>query len=215
MGLEDEVKFYWECLGQKYQFDPTKKYLIYYPGCFCAPHRCHFNTINDFIYLPNANFFIHQGGREKRHGVPYHLSRKIWKIYIRELMPRDKTALLGRGRHQVSDLVFHDFTNQADTVVFIAGNEDYDPETMESYARNKKYKYFFRGLVEQGKEVVFLYLDRPSDGVSATKMSQALRDYRHVPYDDKVEFLRNFFPIGLSDKAVRYIIKKLERCDLR
>lgn len=214
-----QVQFYWECLGQHYNFDSNKQYLIYYPGCFCPPHRSHFNTINDFTNLQNAKFFIHQGGRERRHGVPYELSRKIWKIYVRELMPKDRFVVMGRKSHQnqVRDLCNHRFTREADTVVFIAGNENYDPEDMERYARYNKYKELFDGLGREGKEVVFLYLDRPTDGVSATKFSAAVREHSHLPYrsEDKYEKLRDYLPVGLSDKGVRYIIRKLEECDLR
>lgn len=213
------VQFYWESLGQNYNFVPNKKYLIYYPGCFCPPHRSHFNTIDDFTYLQNAKFFIHQGGREARHGVPYKLSRKIWKIYIKELMPSDKFALIGRKSHQdqIKDLCKHKFTQEADTVVFIAGNENYDPVEIEEHARNKKYKKRFEGLLKEGKEVVFLYLDRPTDGVSATKFSEALQKYSYLSYGSKQKSdkLRPYLPKGLSDKGVRYIIRKLEECDLK
>ena len=82
----DSVKFYWESLDQVYEFDPEKQYLIYFPGCFAPPHGNHFNTIADFTYLDNAKFFILQTGSEKRHGVPFELNNKIWRIYINELI---------------------------------------------------------------------------------------------------------------------------------
>ena len=217
--MNKEVQFYWESLGQHYNIDPNKKYLFYYPGCFCPPHRCHFNTINDFTYLSNAKFFIHQGGRQGRHGVPYDLTRKIWKIYIKELLPVDRYVLIGRRSHsnQVKDLCKHPFTQEADVIVFIAGNENYDPIEMERSVRDNKYKKRFDGLIGEGKEIVFLYLDRPTNGVSATKFSAAVKKYSYLPYRSKRKYekLSPFLPEGLSDKAVRYIIRKLSECDLK
>ena len=217
--MNKKVKFYWESLGQEYDFDPRKKYLIYYPGCFCCPHRSHFNTIANFTYLDNAKFFIHQGGNPRRHGIPYKLNRTIWEIYINELLPSDKFALVGRTTNtdQTSDLVNHKFTREADTVVFIAGNEDYDPDTKEKEARRKKYKNRFRGLLKSGKEVIFLYLDRPThspESVSATKFSNAVTKYKDLPEDKKYKKLRKYLPDGLSEKAIKYIIRKLDECDL-
>ena len=113
------VEFYWEKLGQEYEFDYDKKYLIYFRGCFYPPTRGHFNTINDFTYLDNAKFFIHQGGNERRHGVPFYLSHKIWRIYVKELMDHHKTVVLKRGRDQVSDMINHPFTQEADVVVLL------------------------------------------------------------------------------------------------
>ena len=213
--MNKEVQFYWEYLGQHYEFDSNKKYLIYYPGCFCPPTKGHFNKITKFTHLPNANFFIHQGGREARHGVPYDLSRKIWRIYIKELLPSDRFALVGRRSHhdQIYDLVNHKYTREADTVVFIAGNENYNLRKMETFARQKKYHDIFRGLMKKGKEIVFLYLNRPSNGISATKLSKVVRKYKYCK--DKQKKIRPYLPNGLSDKAVRYIISKLKKCNLK
>ena len=212
------VKFYWESRGEHYQFENNKRYLIYYRGCFCAPHRGHFNTIADFTYLPNANFFVHQGGNERRHGVPYKLSRKIWKIYIHELLPKDKFVLMGRGRHEEMDMADHPYTQEADVVVFIAGNENYDPAEKEYEDINHKYRDIFKKLLRRGKEIIFLYLDRPKQStLSATQLSKSIRSNRYYSSRDERKYknLRPFFPEKLSDKGIKYIVRKLEECNLR
>ena len=212
------VKFYWESRGEHYQFDSRKKYLIYYRGCFGPPHRGHFNTIADFVYLENANFFIHQGGNSRRHGVPYDLSRKIWKIYIKELLPKDKFFLMGRGSHEESDMVEHPYVKEAETIVFIAGNENYVPKDKELEDITIKYREIFNKLLRRKKEIVFLYLDRPQQSIlSATKLCQSIRNGDDIisRRDQKnIENLRNYFPEGLPDSAVRYIVRKLRYCDL-
>jgi hypothetical protein len=211
------VKFYWESLGEHYRFSPDKQYLIYYRGCFCPPHRGHFNTIADFTYLPNAKFFIHQGGRQKRHGVPYELSRKIWKIYINELLPSDRFILMGRGSNQANDMADHPFTQEADTIVFIAGNENYDPKEKEMEDRKYGYAEIFNKLLMRNKEIIFLYLDRPQQNIlSATQLSSNIQANRHYSFRDgrKYQILRPFFPENLSNASVRYITRKLEECDL-
>ena len=80
-------KIYWECNGDTYEIDPKKNYLIYFSGCFCPPHRGHLLMIEPFLKLPNVKFLISQIGDESRHGVSYRISRKIWKIFIHELIP--------------------------------------------------------------------------------------------------------------------------------
>ena len=204
--MTNRVKFYWESRGEYYQFNPRKKYLIYYRGCFGPPHRGHFNTIADFTYLQNAKFFIHQGGNSRRHGVPYDLSRKIWKIYIKELLPEDKFVLMGRGYHEEISMEDHHFVKESDTIVFIAGNENYNQREKEQEDLNIKYKEIFDKLLRRRKEIVFLYLDRPQQStLSATQLCKA------VKRGDSVD---NYFPEGLSNKGIRYIVKKLKECDL-
>lgn len=205
------VTFYWESLGQKYEFDPAKRYLIYFRGCFAPPTGAHYNTISDFTHLPNTKFFIHQGGNERRHGVPFELSRKIWRIYIKELMPADRTVLLKRTSDQVFDMVEHEYTQEADVIVFIAGNENYYPPTAENHDRRYKYREIFNALVSEGKEVILLYLDRPEGGVSATKFVEALKNNNTKDYG----YFRLYLPEKLSDKGVRYIVKKLKQCHLK
>ena len=213
-----DVTFYWESLGENYKFNPNKKYLIYYRGCFCPPHKGHFNTIADFTHLPNANFFVHQGGRERRHGVPYELSRKIWKIYIKELLPSDKFILMGRGRDQIKDMYRHKFTMESDIIVFIAGNENYDPNEKEYEDINEKYRDIFRELRRKNKEIVFLYLNRPKQGsLSATELSKAVLANKNLSRHDPEKYnkLKQYFPENLSDKGIKYIVRKLEECDLK
>jgi len=208
------VKFYWESKGEHYDFDPNKRYVIYFRGCFCCPTGAHFNTINAFTYLPNAKFIIHQGGSEKRHGVPYYLNRKIWKIYIKELMPRSKTVLLGRGKYKSSDIIRHPFVREADTIVFIAGNENYNPSETEYDDIHHKYQNSFREFSRK-KEVIFLYLDRPEKNtISATELCKAVIHNRNKSNETKYNNLRKYFPSNLSNRGFKYIIDKLEQCDL-
>jgi len=213
---QPKVKFYWESQREQYNFKPYKNYLFYYPGCFCPPHRGHFNTIADFKNLPNAKFIIHQGGSERRHGVPYELNKKIWRIYIKELLPADKFSLVKKSRDLAKDLEYHQFVREADTVVFIAGNESYDPSIHERYSSKIKYRKRFEKLVQMGKEIIFLFLDRPKlNTLSATKLIETVRRNRRSAYDSRTRsnIIRPFLPENLSDKGVRYISRKLEECD--
>lgn len=129
----------------------------------------------------------------------------------------DKFTVLGRGKYSRGDVMDHPWLREADTVVFIAGNEDYDPSETEEYDRSVKYRNVFSRLLRRDKEVVFLYLDRPKQGtLSATKFVETVRKNRSLPYRDERKYknLRRFLPEGLSERAVRYIVRKLEDCDL-
>ena len=116
-----------------YEFDENKNYLIYFRGGFCPPTKGHVSLVEKYIDLPNVKYFLHQIGDEKRHGVPYWLNRKIWKIYIHELFPKDKITLKKMG----SSLEVLDHIDNIDTVILIKGNEGMNEE--EEYKLKTRY----------------------------------------------------------------------------
>ena len=137
------------------------------------------------------------------------ISRKIWKIYIKELLDEDRFVLMGRGPHEEADMVEHPYVKEADTIVFIAGNENYVPKDKEMEDITIKYKEVFDKLLRRKKEIVFLYLDRPyQSSLSATKLCNDVKNGKDI------NVLRNYLPDGLPDKAIRYIVRKLKKCDL-
>ena len=70
-------------------------YCIYIQGCYCPPHRGHFETVKRFTDIgENINVIIHQVGSESRHGVPSYFNRKMWKLYIENLLPSHRIDLL-------------------------------------------------------------------------------------------------------------------------
>ncbi len=122
--------FYWESLGQEYPFDPSKKYLIYFKGCFCPPHRGHFDVVKDLMMKgKNIHTMIHQMGAESRHGVPKRLNREIWRLYINELLPADRVHLI--QYNSTLDILDLNFLKTFDTVVYIRGNEGYEVNATE------------------------------------------------------------------------------------
>lgn len=212
-------KFYWECRGQKFKYRQDKKYLVYFCGCFSPPHQGHFSVVDDAIsQAPGIKVFIHQIGDEARHGVPFQLSRRIFKTYIHRLLPQDRVDL--KPQISLSQLYNHRFLDDVDTVVIVRGNEQAVSATPEAIKRTEeKACAWFHNCIKiiqrRGKEVVFTYPERPLVGVlSATKFTEALIDCRHLDWGQKYPILSQFMPSSLPKGVARRIVTSLERCNL-
>ena len=211
------TKFYWESLGQRLEYDSRKKYLVYFCGCFSPPHRGHFSVVEEILQHPNTKVFIHQIGDEARHGVPFRLSQRIWNTYVHRLLPQERIAL--KPQISLSQLYEHIFLQEADTLVIVRGNEQ-STNNMNSIQRteNRASEWFrdcIKRLQRRGKEVVFIYPDRPLLTVlSATKFTEALITCKRYRWNEKYRRLRHFLPKNLSEGVARRIIESLEKCNL-
>jgi len=216
-----EADFYWEFKGEDYPFDPYKKYLIYFKGCYCMPHAGHYNTVKRFTDLIedgiNIRVMVHQMGSSRRHGVPYNLNRYIFQKYIDELLPSDRVHLV-KYRSGIHEILNLDFIDDIDTVIYIRGNEDYNVRKTE-----KKNRYAYQSIIKSlsRKEINmdFYYLERPHvHKLSATKFTRSLiktrRNCKKHGCDCKYRKLRYFLPDGLERDVSMKIIRKLQRCKL-
>ncbi len=207
------MSFYWECLGQKYPFRKDKTYLIYYRGCFCPPHRGHFNTVKEFTDIgSNVHVMVHQIGSSSRHGVARSLNRKIWKTYIEELLPVERTHLVKyRGKEDILDL---EILNKVDTVIYVRGNEGQDIDMTQKWDL-QNYASFMKKLSRRGISMDFVYLDRPLvEVLSATVLTKTLIQIRKKCRNKKCECrykqLRRFFPRGLRRQTILSLVAELE-----
>lgn len=185
-----------------YDFDADKKYLIYFRGNFGPATKGHFSLIEKFAHLDNVRFFIHQIG--ERHGVPYHVNRKIFKIYIQKYS--DKIVLEKMG----SSLDVLDHVEDIDRVIYLKGAETSEPLTQrDGKVILKRMRERYRPLISKLKRkdnipLDFLFIDRPEmNKISATKFTEALsRNSKH---------LRRFVPDHLTDEEFKYVINKLKK----
>ena len=199
----ENVCFYWECNGDIYNFDSEKNYLIYYVGGFSPPHRGHFSMIEPFLHLKNVKIVISQI-EHNRHGVSYKLNRKIWKFFLRELIPnhRNKVSLM---KHCCKiHILDHKFMDDTDTIIYVRGNENYDIDEVEK----KMFSNFSKVITELyciNKRIDFYYVERPyASSLSATRFIEAISKYRN-----KYEKLRYYLPYDLSNESVKYIIDNI------
>jgi hypothetical protein len=193
------VKFYYD----DYDFQKDKNYLIFYRGCFCPPSRGHFSLVERFSYLDNVKIYISQIGSEHRHGVPYELNRKIWKIYISKLLPKEKIIL--KKAYTTADVLTE--LKDIDVVIFLRGCED-ENERKKERQRLKKYSPLLKELKRRRVKADFLFIDRPEkDILSATKMVEAI-----INRDKNLRF---YFPENLEEKDFRYILRKLKEQKLK
>jgi hypothetical protein len=182
-----------------YDFDEDKNYLIYFRGNFGPPSKGHFSLVEKYCHFSNVKILISQIGGE-RHGVPYWLNRKIWKIYIKEMLPVKRIYL----KKLYSSLDVLDYIENVDTVIFLKGNETEDKEEKERDLK-ERYSHLFHKLRRRNIKLDYLIIDRPLLNVlSTTKFIENILKRRY-------ENLRFFVPDNLSDESFKYIIKKLKR----
>lgn len=206
-------KVYWENKGEIYKFSKDKNYLIYFKGCFCCPTRGHFDTIKRFLDLgTNIYVMVHQIGSEKRHGIPYFLNRKIWQIYIDELLPKERVYLI--PYHCIHDMLSEKILEDIDQVVWIRGDEN-----NEQQFNINIYKNIINELAERGIGMDFYYTSRPlAETLSASEFIHNLLKYKYrkniCHRSCQYERLEYFLPKGLSDKQINWIIYSLLKYDL-
>lgn len=208
MGSSD---FYWESDGDRYTFDPSKRYLVYFKGGFSPCHRGHFESVKRFTDIgPNVKVLINQM-ESNRHGIPYKFKKEIWRIYIKELLPRRQVYL--RTLSSAEEIL--DFVRRVDVVIYVRGDEGYDREDTKSTVLNRFYR-IIRSLKRQGKKMDFLYTARPlAATLSASKFVQALMENNFRSFKEKYDKLSYFLPDGLSIYSAKYIITELENYQLR
>ena len=149
------VGFYYE----DYKFLPDKRYIILYRGCFQVLHKGHYSLLEKYIHLPNVKYYISQMDRKKRHGVPYYFSRKIWKMYIDELVPEHKNKIILKEMKTSLDVL--DFVDDIDVVIFLRGGEEGEDLKQLEKDRAIKYEILISKLKRRGIKMDFLVIDRP------------------------------------------------------
>lgn len=158
--------------------------------------------IEQFLDLSNVKIVISQIGDETRHGVPYWLNRKIWKIFIRELVSHRRISLV-KHRH-ATDVLNHRFIHNADTVVYIRGNEGYNVQKVERKML-ENCRNLIGGLRGMNKSMDFYYVDRPDvEYLSATKFIEDI-----LRYGNNYRKLKRYLPSDLPREEIRYIIDRI------
>ncbi len=213
MNNKTKSTFYWECLDQNYPFNPHKKYLIYFKGCYCPPTRGHFDTVKRFTDMgSNIHVMIHQMGSQRRHGIPYHLNKEIWETYIEELLPQNQVYLIRyESSEEILELPNIDYF---DTVIYIRGNEHYNIKKTQRSNLNR-FRSIIRRLNRRNIRMDFYYLKRPdTKKLSATKFTKMLiRTKKRCRRDNcncKYKKLKFFIPTDLSEDSAMRIINDIQ-----
>ena len=197
------VEFYYD----NYNFEEGKNYLVLCRGCFCPPTKGHLSLVEAFIDRPNVKYFISQIGSEKRHGVPYYFSRKMWEIYINELLPEHKNKIILKKFKSTYDVL--DYVDNVDVLIFLRGNEDDEKKSKEK-ERIRNYGTLIKRLKRKGVSFDFLFLPRPLlNTLSTTKFVEGILAKKST------EELKFFLPKNLSTKTARKIIRKLRTFPLK
>ncbi len=188
-------RFIWENLGQHHNIDPKKRYLVYYQGMFAPPTRGHYEVVERFASYPNVEILIEQIGSKHRHGVPYRFNKKVWEIYIKELLPSKKIHLKNNDDFNISK-----YMKNVDVILIVRGNES--DITKDEKRHIEIYKDWIR---KYDVDIDFLFIDRNMiTGPSTSKFIKALLD----PMSSE-EDLRYFLPKGLSSKTIHNILNLL------
>lgn len=218
-------RFYWETRGERLVYEPHKRYLVYFCGCFAPPHKGHFSVVQEVLqHGSHVRAFVHQSGDERRHGVPYPVNRWIWKTYAKHLLAQDRVTIRHMGT--MDSFLSHRFVDHADTIVFMRGDETSDPRSQkhrhasEVEAKTlKRFKSAIAHLRSLGKQVVFVYSARPqaktlSASCFVRSLLQTKRDRHKRHMNTDLQNLGSFLPDGLPTSVSHTILTKLLHCDL-
>lgn len=207
------VNFFYE----DYPFEKGKNYLIYFRGNFGPPTKGHFSVVKAFIDNPNVYYLISQIGSERRHGVPYELSRKIWEEYIEYLLPKERILL--KKLDSSLDVLkaiksFKKYNNiEIDRVIFIRGIEW---EKYENRDKEKEMNKLYSRLIKKLKNIDigldFCFLSRNIDVISASKFVEALKEVEDSDIEKDILKLKTYLPEGLPNMVAYRIIKSISRC---
>ena len=149
------VNFYYD----EYKFEDDKKYLVLCRGNFSVVTLGHVSLVEAFINRPNVKYFISQIGSEKRHGVPYYFSRKMWKMYIDELFGEHKDKIILKKFKSTYDVL--EYVGNVDRVLFLRGTEQGDESKEKQKQRLRNYGTLIKKLKKKGVSFDFLFLARP------------------------------------------------------
>lgn len=203
------TKFYYN----QYKFRDDKKYLVYFRGNFSIPTCGHYSLLRQYIDLPQVKYFISQIGDERRHGVPYKISRKIWKLYIEELCTEEeKERIILQKLDSALDVLNH--IEDIDRVIFLRGKEFSDEEKYEKEGQYlSNFSHLIKHLKYRNIGLDFLFIDRnEKDVLSTSKLIERLkycRDFRRgndYYSDGKLIY---FFP-KLSERSIYHILRILK-----
>jgi hypothetical protein len=203
------VKFIWEDEGRQMHMSKNKKYLLYFRGCSCPPHRGHLKTVTDFLRNKHVGVkvVIDHIASERRHGVPSHLSRAIWATFIRHCLP-DVDVIHAHG-----DFFRHDWISEIsdiDRVIVVRGDE----RMCEHSETERRFKHNWRSKLSSFHELgieVFYYGGLREEGISATDFVAELKNKRN-----RSSFLiRRFLPVDVPHRVAVAIVHDLRRCPLR
>lgn len=215
--MSRETIFMWERYGKKIKIDPGKKYLVYYLGCFCPPHKGHFGQISGYLKHENVKVIISQIGG-LRHGVPKRLNRNIWKSYISDLLPEERVDLIQYDGYSGTDelLKSHEWFRECDYLIIQRGDEGDENSDTDKIERKTKRRW--RKTIDICKhnrtKIIFYFSTRGNEkfNPSATKLCKVM-----IKYQDglaRKEDIYPYFPDKLSIKRKDRIIKALLECNL-
>ena len=200
---------------EKYKFDPTLKYLIYFRGAQSPTHKGHYETVKRFLNIgENVKVLINQT-YNIRHGIPYKIKRKIWKTYIHELLPEDRIILKTYNKfNDIFDSSIKGILQDIDIILYIRGIEDENYRSVKQEI-NRKCKRMKKYLDKFNIRVDYYYLKRYSiDTLSATEFTRQLIRTRYVSDEIKYNKCKYFLPSKLRKTIALRIINKLQGLNL-
>lgn len=216
------VSFYYD----DYIFEKEKNYLVYYRGNFGPPTRGHFSTIQKFIREKGVYYLVSQIGSERRHGVPYKTNRRIFKMYIDNLLDNAKDKIILKRMTDSMEVLeaIESFKKRGiiiHKVLFVRGLE-WDTSDRRIKEEKEAYmEHLYRRLIRKLKEkeilLDFCFLTRDIENMSATKFVETLLKVtnRKNMSDRNFRNLCKYLPKGLPEEVSRKAISLLLQYSLK
>lgn len=200
-----KIKFIWERNGQYLHINENLKYLFYYRGCFCPPHKGHYSAAAKYLGKNNIRMIIHQIGSE-RHGISKNTNRQIWKTYINNLLPRNNVDLIQYDDDNDDCIRSHRWFQECDVLVILRGDE-YDDIHERQQQELISWRSIINTCARHNKHIMFVYDIRDSKNMSASTLIRDLILFKNKRL--VIESLYKYFPENLDVTLKIRIINKL------
>ena len=173
-----------------------KKFMIY-GGCFCPPHKGHFNLVKNNYKKYDKIYICLYGDGSKRHNIPVSTSKQIWSSYVNllkdnqnikiKILPNSKSYpqldCLNEMKNEISD---------GDTVSIYVG-DDYTQPRINMMQREAE-------KIIRNQKINIIKI--PRDQYSAT---QFMKDF--IIYKQSLSKVATYIPKGVEDETIKLLFR--------
>jgi len=195
----------------------NKSYCIYSHGCFCPPHKGHFDGLNQVLNIVDnkkVKVFINQIGG-KRHGVNRETNIFIMETYLKDCYSHiDYKLFINNHRDKI---LTKENLNNIDEIIILRGLEINDDNVNEYNKIKNINDYKYTPIANNYNRNIIIFMGKRYKGLSATDFGNNLiklktdKNNRH----NNLKKCFNFIPDKVKLENKKIIIYKLVKFYLK
>lgn len=149
--------------------------------------------VKHFANFENVIILVSQFGKEGRHNVPFHVSRGIWKRYLKTLPVDQQTRVRLEKLRSTYDVDAH--MKDIDVIVYIKGNEEAKLQMPKTDANKHAFQKFEQKFLKERHRLFQVarkhksdvdFIMRKRNTISATEF------VRNVAMNESLDHLKQF-----------------------